>query len=99
MDSFDFDWDEDKAKSNFKKHKVMFSEAVTIWLDSRSIELFDERNSQNEERWVRLGLSFKAKILTVVYCEKVDDRRIRLISARVATLQETKQYFRGVYEK
>ena len=95
MDSFEFEWDEDKAKSNFAKHKVKFSEAITVWLDAGSIELFDVQHSLSEERWVRLGLSCKAKMLTVVYCERVDSHRIRLISARTATLQETKQYFRG----
>ena len=99
MYEFEFEWDEAKAANNFKKHQVTFSEASTLWLDSRSIEIFDNDNSHNEERWVRLGLSVKSKMLAVVYCEKVGIHRIRLISARMATLSETKQYFRGVYEK
>ncbi|MES2803370.1 MAG: BrnT family toxin [Bdellovibrionota bacterium] len=84
-----------KVIGNFKKHQVAFSEAVSIWLDSRSIELFDSEHSYKEERWIRLGLSYRSKILTVVYCVKVSDHQIRLISARMATLHETKQYFRG----
>ena len=95
MDTFEFEWDDEKAKANFKKHQVRFSEAMSVWLDSRSLEIFDVCHSEKEERWVRLGLSLEAKILTVVYCEIVDRHRIRIISARAATLQEAKNYFRG----
>lgn len=95
MNQFEFEWDEGKALGNFKKHQVTFSEAISVWLDSHSLEIFDSEHSLKEERWVRLGLSYKAKILTVIYCERASDQRIRLISARRATLQESKQYFRG----
>ncbi len=95
MNQFEFEWDEGKATVNLKKHQVAFSEAISVWLDSMSLEIFDSEHSNDEERWVRLGLSARAKVLTVVYCEIVSGHRIRLISARRATLQETKQYFRG----
>ncbi|WP_367276350.1 BrnT family toxin [uncultured Bdellovibrio sp.] len=52
--------------------------------------------SSDEERWVRIGRSSKSKVLVVVYCERINPERIRIISARSATKHEEKQYsFRG----
>lgn len=88
----EFDWDDTKAESNFKKHGIRFSEAVTIWLDDSSVEIPDLEHSAQEERWIRMGISRKANLLVVVYCEKTEDNRIRVISARAATKLESKQY-------
>ena len=88
----DFEWDDKKAESNFKKHGVRFSEAVTIWRDDGAVEMHDPEHSRNEERWIRLGYSNRAKMLVVVYCEKTEDERIRIISARKATPTEERQY-------
>ncbi|OFZ29699.1 MAG: hypothetical protein A2622_10785 [Bdellovibrionales bacterium RIFCSPHIGHO2_01_FULL_40_29] len=88
----EFEWDDSKAESNFKKHGIRFSEAVTIWLDDSSVEIPDVEHSSHEERWIRLGISRKANLLVVVYCEKNEDSRIRIISARAATKNESKQY-------
>lgn len=88
----EFEWDDAKAEGNFKKHGVRFSEAVTIWLDEISVEISDIEHSSQEERWIRLGISRKANLLVVVYCEKIEDDRIRIISARPATKNESKQY-------
>ncbi len=88
----EFEWDDAKAEGNFKKHGVRFSEAVTIWLDETSVEISDIEHSSQEERWIRLGISRKANLLVVVYCEKTEDDRIRIISARPATKNESKQY-------
>ena len=88
----DFEWDDTKADSNYKKHGIRFSEAVTIWLDESALETTDPEHSQNEERWIRLGVSRKANLLVVVYCEKIEGERIRIISARPATKAESNQY-------
>ena len=88
----DFEWDDDKADSNYKKHGVRFSEAATVWLDASAIEVPDPEHSQNEERWIRLGMSRKANLLVVVYCEKIEGERVRIISARTASPFESKQY-------
>ncbi len=88
----EFEWDDSKAESNFKKHGIRFSEAVTIWLDDSSVEIPDAEHSLEEERWIRLGISRKANLLVVVYCEKTEDNRIRVISARPATKHESKHY-------
>ena len=88
----EFDWDDSKADSNFKKHGIRFSEAVTIWLDDSAVEIPDVEHSAKEKRWIRIGISRKANLLVVVYCEKTEDNRIRVISARAATKLESKQY-------
>lgn len=88
----DFEWDDDKAESNFKKHQVRFSEAVTVWMDQNSLEMFDPDHSKDEDRWIRLGYSTHERILVVVYCEKIEGEKIRIISARKALPQEQGQY-------
>ncbi len=87
-----FEWDESKAEINYKKHGIRFSEAVSVWLDESSLEMQDLLHSDQEERWIRLGFSRKANLLVVVYCEKSENDQIRIISARIATKNESKQY-------
>jgi uncharacterized DUF497 family protein len=53
----DFEWDDKKAVINFRKHKVRFTEAATVWLDGNALELADPDHSKEDERWVRLGIS------------------------------------------
>ena len=88
----EFEWDDSKAEANLKKHGIRFSEAVTVWLDDRAIEVPDPEHSVQEERWIRLGFSRKAKLLVVVYCEKNENELVRVISARPATPNESKRY-------
>ena len=58
----EFKWDDTKADSNYKKHGIRFSEAVTIWLDDDSIEISDIDHSAKEDRWIKLGISRKANL-------------------------------------
>lgn len=51
----EFQWDDTKADSNFRKHGVRFSEAATVWFDGDSLERLDPHHSAYEERWIRLG--------------------------------------------
>ncbi len=88
----EFEWDDNKADMNLKKHGVRFSEAVTIWLDHTALELPDPDHSSSEERWIRLGYSTQAHMLVVVYVEKIEGERVRVISARKATRSEQEQY-------
>lgn len=87
----EFEWDAFKAESNFKKHGVTFSEAMTVWLDKSSWEELG-LHSLEEERWLRLGLSRKGRVLLVVYTERIIGEKIRIISARKANRTETDQY-------
>ena len=68
----DFEWDDNKADSNLKKHGVRFSEAVTVWTDESALEMHDPDHSDEEDRWIRLGYSNQTRILVVVFCERVE---------------------------
>lgn len=87
-----FDWDDSKADANKKKHGVSFAEAATAFQDPNAIELFDGDHSENEERWILVGLSAKSRVILVVFVEKHDDT-IRIISARKAQKDEIDQYY------
>ncbi len=85
-----FEWDERKAKQNIRKHGVSFEEAATVFGDQFSITIYDPLHSEDEDRFVILGMSNKNRLLVVVHIE-LDDK-IRIISARKATKKERKQY-------
>ena len=96
----DFEWDDKKATSNYSKHGVRFTEAVTIWYDKNSLEISDIDHSEDEDRWIRLGTSQRFRLLVVVYVEKLANDKIRIISARKAHKNEQAQYIEGLgYEK
>jgi uncharacterized DUF497 family protein len=86
-----FEWDEDKAIANFRKHGVTFEEAAEAITDPASLAWIDERDDYDEERWMLLGMS-QSRILFVAYTERGDD--IRVISARKAERHEQEIYYR-----
>lgn len=85
-----FEWDELKAAANFEKHGIRFDEAQTVFGDSRSVTIFDTQHSDDEERYIDIGMSASGRVLVVVYTET--DERIRIISCRRATQRERQQY-------
>jgi uncharacterized protein len=88
--SLRFEWDEEKASSNERKHGVSFQEAKTVFNDPYSITIPDPAHSLTEDRWIDIGLSVSSRILYVVYTERSDV--IRIISSRPATPRERKVY-------
>ena len=86
----DIEWDAGKAAANFKKHGIRFEEAATSLLDPLALAQEDDI-SEGEARWVLVGMSTNARLLTVVYTLR-DENRIRLISARKATRKEAAYY-------
>jgi uncharacterized DUF497 family protein len=86
-------WDPKKAESNLRKHGVDFREAATIFSDRLSTTFPSEDHSENEVRFLTIGLSANQRILVVAHTE--DDKIIRLISARLATPQEKRFYEKG----
>ena len=84
----DYQWDENKAKANLKKHRVDFGDAVTVFSDDAALTVEDDY--PGEERYVTIGLDGLGRILVVIYTWRGES--IRLISARKATRQERKQY-------
>jgi len=92
MKDISFEWDDKKAKSNFKKHGVSFDEAQSVFYDDHAIQFWDDNNSDNEDRFLMLGLSNKFRVLLVVHCFRESESTIRIISARKATKNEMKEY-------
>lgn len=88
-----FEWDDEKAKANFKKHRVGFDEATTVFADPFSVTIPDPGHSVNEQRYVDIGSSDKGRVLVVVYTERGSNMRI--ISCRRATLSEQTLYEEG----
>ena len=86
-----YDWDEDKAAANFRKHGVSFEEAVHALGDPFAVERIDERFDYDEERRIAI-LQGVSSLLHVVYTERGDVTRI--ISAREATRNEQNNYYR-----
>jgi uncharacterized protein len=86
----DIEWDADKAVANSKKHGVRFEEAATSLLDPQALAQEDV-GSEGEARWLLIGMSASARLLTVVYTLR-DEDRIRVISARKATRKEAEYY-------
>lgn len=85
-----FEWDENKALENYRKHGVSFEEAKTIFNDFFAITIYDPNHSINEDRFIDLGRSSRGRILVVVYTER--NETIRLISSRMATRRECWHY-------
>lgn len=86
----EIEYDPYKAKSNLSKHGVSFDEAATALYDPRGL-VQEDKDSIHENRWVLIGLSSQANLLTVVYTLR-NEEVIRLISARKATRREAKYY-------
>ena len=88
-----FEWDEEKAKANLKKHRVSFEEATTVFLDPFSMTIPDPDHSVEEQRFIDIGSSDKGRVLVVVYTERGSN--IRIISCRKATPSERTLYEEG----
>lgn len=86
-----FEWDDEKAAANLRKHDVSFSEAESVFGDSLARIFEDEEHSFNEKRNAIFGHSDLDRLLIVVFTER-DDDRIRIISARLATPKESRRY-------
>jgi len=85
----EFEWDPRKAAVNLRKHGVDFADAGTLLHDEQAITISDE-DSDEEDRFVTLGLDALGRVLVVVYTWRED--RPRLLSARKATRRERRRY-------
>jgi len=83
-----YEWDPSKEKSNYKKHRVKFADAVSVFEDENAITIEDDH--EKEDRFVTIGKDFLSRILVVVYTFR--NIVIRIISARKATARERKKY-------
>ena len=94
MKPLGFSWDDRKNKTNKKKHGISFAEAQTIFFDEDAIEYYDTNHSEDEDRFLMLGLSYRIRVLVVSYCLRKEGAEIRIISSRKATKKEQGVYFR-----
>lgn len=85
-----FQWDEQKAESNFEKHGVRFSEALPVFEDDYAITIKDDQSEPGEVRLVSIGIGALGRVLVVVYTYRAEE--IRIISVRKATAHEQRQY-------
>jgi uncharacterized protein len=88
-----FDWDTNKAVSNPSKHGVSFDEAKTVFDDPLYVDFYDPDHSEDEERYLILGISNQGRLLIVSYTGR--EELTRLISARVVTRVEREAYEEG----
>jgi uncharacterized protein len=88
----EFEWDKTKAAQNLKKHGVSFDEAKTVFFDDFAVQFFDSDHSDQEDRFILLGLSSFSKVLVVCHCVRDPESVVRIISARKATKTEKKFY-------
>ena len=86
----EFEWDPKKAEANLRKHGVSFAEGITAFGDPLSMNMADPDHSQDEHRFIVLGISDRYRLLVVSYTERPP--RTRIINARLATRHERRQY-------
>lgn len=90
--SFRIEWDDRKNRANKKKHGVSFEDAETVFLDEQALLIDDPVHSDEEDRFVLLGLSYQLHLLVVCHCYREDGGVIRIISARRANRAERTIY-------
>ncbi|MBX9584534.1 MAG: BrnT family toxin [Gemmataceae bacterium] len=93
----DFEWDEDKARANEAKHGVSFAEASSVFADPLAITFDDPVHSDDEDRFLTIGLSAAGRVLIVSHTDRGDATRV--VSARAASRGERKGYEDGDYPR
>lgn len=92
MTALRFEWDEKKNSANRRKHAISFEEAKTAFLDDNARVIPDPEHSEDEERFVLLGLSISLRLLVICHCYRRSGEVIRIISAPKADRNEIEQY-------
>jgi len=91
--AMDFEWDDAKAESNERKHGVSFAEAMAVFGDPLSLTGYDPDHSDEEDRYITMGLSDTGRLLLVSHTDRGD--QVRIISARKASRRERRDYEDG----
>ena len=94
MADFRFEWDPRKSRANKAKHGVSFEEARSAFLDENARVIPDSEHSEEEERFILLGMSIGLRLLVVCHCYRESEQVIRIISARRADPSERRDYAR-----
>jgi len=90
--SLRFKWEPRKASANLKKHGVAFEEAKSVFYDESAKLISDPDHSDEEDRFILLGVSHSLCVILVCHCYRSQGNVIRIISARKATATESKDY-------
>jgi len=93
MEGLCFTWDSRKNRTNRAKHGVSFEEAQTAFLDENAKVYFDPDHSEEEDRFVLLGISFQLRVLVVCHCFRESETLVRIVSARKADKREQEDYW------
>ena len=93
MEQLSFTWNKRKNTLNQKNHGVSFEEAKTVFYDENATLYFDPDHSEDEERYILLGISARLNVLIVCHCYRESESTIRIISARKANKKEQKSYW------
>lgn len=94
MSSLRFDWNPKKAKANLKDHGISFEEAQSTFYDEWAILYDDPDHSEDEDRFLLIGLSVRLRVLIVSHCYREKESVIRFISARRAHSEEENEYWK-----
>ena len=86
----EFEWDPSKAELNLKKHGVSFKEAATVFRDPLGITIFDPDHSEEEDRFITVGLSGNGRLLMVGHTDRGE--KMRIINARELNRGEREAY-------
>tara|TARA_Y100000310_G_scaffold341464_1_gene440656 strand:+ start:238 stop:528 length:291 start_codon:yes stop_codon:yes gene_type:complete len=89
----EFEWDRRKATQNLKKHGISFEEARTTFFDEFAVVYHDPDHSEEEDRFLLLGSSYRLNALVVCHCCRESESKIRIISARKADSSEQAAYW------
>jgi len=87
-----FVWDRSKSESNRRKHRVSFEEASSVFYDEQALLISDPEHSQQEDRFIMLGMSERFRVLVVCHCYRENDQEIRIVSSRRANRREVEKY-------
>ena len=92
MSTLRIEWDDKKAAANLKLHGVSFDDAQSVFSDERAKLIDDPDHSDDEDRFVLLGMDSALRLLLVCHCYRSEGNVIRIISARKAIAKESKSY-------
>ncbi len=90
MTETQFEWDNTKAAKNLRKHQVSFDEAASVFDAPMFITVVDEEHSDDEERYITIGISKRRRLLVIAHTDR--EGQIRVINARKATRKEADFY-------
>ena len=66
----ELEWDDAKAEANLRKHGVSFTEAMTVFGDPLSLTGYDPDHSDDEDRYITVGLSADGRLLIVSHTDR-----------------------------